>query len=69
MDKYTELYAWMWKSFGDEEFSIDEFRMVFPTSQAPKVIHDLVGKGYISRVDRGTYRLNRPEVFIGSVHP
>ncbi|MBW2000483.1 MAG: hypothetical protein JRJ29_21315 [Deltaproteobacteria bacterium] len=67
MDRYTELYAWMWKSFGGREFTIDEFRMVFPTSQATKVIHDLVGKGYIYRVRRGTYRLTEPGHFVRNI--
>ena len=64
MDRYTELYAWMWKSFGEEDFTVDQFRMVFPTSQAPKVIHDLARKGYISRVGRATYRVAEPEEFV-----
>jgi hypothetical protein len=67
MDKYTELYAWMWKSFGEEEFTIDTFRMVFPTSQAPKVIHDLAMKGYLSRVGRGSYRLTEPGDFVRNI--
>ncbi len=67
MDRYTELYAWMWKSFGEEEFTIDRFRMVFPTSQAPKVIHDLARKGYIHRIGRGTYRLTEPGDFIRNI--
>lgn len=67
MDKYTELYAWMWKTFGDEEFTIDRFRLVFPTSHAPKVIHDLAKKGYISRLRRGAYRLTQPNEFIRNI--
>lgn len=64
MNKYTELYACMWRSFEKKDFSIDEFRMIFPTSQAPKVIHDLIKKGYISRLSRGIYRVTEPEDFI-----
>ena len=67
MDKYTELYGWMWKCFGKEAFTIDEFRMVFPTSQAPKVIHDMLRKGYVSRVSRGTYRMTEPENFVRKI--
>jgi len=26
IDLYTELYGWIWISFGKEEFSIDDFR-------------------------------------------
>jgi hypothetical protein len=67
MDRYTELYAWMWRSFGEEEFTIDTFRMVFPTSQAPKVMHDLAMQGYVSRVARGRYRLTEPGDFVRNV--
>ncbi|MFQ6116988.1 MAG: hypothetical protein ACE5LQ_01840 [Candidatus Bipolaricaulia bacterium] len=67
MDRYTELYAWIFHSFGEAAFSIDEFRATFPTSQAPKVIHDLVGQGYLERVKRGVYRAVRPGRLIESV--
>ena len=67
MDRYTELYAWIFHSFGEEEFSIDQFRATFPTSQAPKVIHDLVEHGYLERVRRGIYRAVKPGTLIESV--
>ncbi len=67
MDKYTELYAWIWRTFQREEFSIDQFRFIFPTSQAPKVIHDLVKKGYLERAGRGIYKAIEPEDFIQGI--
>jgi hypothetical protein len=67
MNQYTELYAWIRHSFGDEPFSIDSFRAVFPTSQAPKVIHDLVGEGYLQRTDRGVYIAVKPEKLIEGI--
>lgn len=67
MDKYTELYAWIWRTFQREEFSIDQFRFTFPTSQAPKVIHDLVKKGYLQRTGRGIYKAIEPEDFIQGI--
>ena len=67
MNQYTELYAWIRHSFGDESFSIDSFRAVFPTSQAPKVIHDLVSEGYLQRTDRGVYRAVKPEKLIEGI--
>lgn len=67
MDQYTELYCWMWSAFGKEQFSLDQFRSVFPTSQAAKVIHDLAKKGYVQRVKRGTYRVTEPGEFIKRV--
>jgi hypothetical protein len=67
MDKYTELYAWIWKAFGREIFSIDQFRSTFPTSQGPKVIHDLVKKGYLRRVSRGVYQAIEPDEFVEKI--
>lgn len=67
MDKYTELYAWIWKAFGMEKFSIDQFRSTFPTSQGLKVAHDLVKKGYLKRLGRGAYGAIEPPKFIESV--
>lgn len=67
MNKYTELYAWIWKTFQREEFSIGQFRSTFPTSQAPKVIHDLVKKGYLERTGRGVYKAIEPEEFIQAI--
>jgi hypothetical protein len=67
MDKYTELYAWIWKAFGREEFSIDQFRLTFPSSQGPKVTHDLVTKGYLKRIGRGVYGAVEPSEFIEKI--
>ena len=67
MDKYTELYAWIWKVFGKEEFSIDQFRSTFPTSQGPKVAYDLVKKGYLRRLSRGIYRAVEPSEFVEKI--
>jgi len=67
MDKYTELYAWIWKVFGEEDFSIDQFRSTFATSQGPKVAHDLVKRGYLSKVGRGIYRTVEPREFVEKV--
>jgi hypothetical protein len=67
MDKYTELYAWVWKTFQGEAFSIDQFRFNFPTTQAPKVIHDLIDKGYLEREERGVYKAIEPKEFIQGI--
>ena len=67
MGKYTELYAWIWKAFGREAFSIDQFRSTFPTSQGPKVAHDLVKKGYLRSLARGVYEAVEPADFIGRI--
>lgn len=67
MEIYTELYAWIWKSFGKSRFSIDQFRSTFPTSQGPKVIHDLVKKGYLKRVKRGSYEAVEPGEFVEKI--
>lgn len=60
MNNYFELYSWIRHSFKSEEFGIDRFRSIFPTSQAPKVIHDLIKQGYLKRVKRGRYKATEP---------
>ena len=67
MNQYTELYAWIRHSFEGEAFTIDGFRSVFPTPQAPKVIHDLLQGGYLHRVSRGVYKAVEPGQLMGSV--
>lgn len=66
MDRYTELYAWIWKAFGKEQFSMDQFRATFPVSQGPKIAHDLVNKGYLKRVGHGVYAAASPSEFAES---
>jgi hypothetical protein len=64
MDKYTELYAWIWKAFGKDSFSIDQFRATFPVSQGPKIAHDLIMKGYLKRVGHGMYTAASPSELV-----
>jgi len=40
---------------------------MFPTSQAPKIVHDLVRDGYLIRVRRGIYQAVTPHHFIEGV--
>ena len=49
MNKYTKMYGWIYTAFGDEEFTIDDFRAVFPSPQHAKIIFDLVHSNYIKR--------------------
>jgi hypothetical protein len=67
MDKYTELYAWIWKAFGRETFSMDQLRATFPTSQAPKVAHDLIKRGYLRQAGRGIYEAVEPYSFVEKI--
>jgi len=64
MDKYTELYAWIWKVFGKESFSMDKFRATFPVSQGPKIAHDLIAKGYLKKAGHGIYAVTEPAQWI-----
>ena len=64
MNKYSKLYGWMYEAFGDKEFSIDDFRAVFPSSHPAKVIHDLIKLNYLDRVKRGTYRVTTPKELV-----
>ncbi len=64
MRRYTKLYGWMHESFGAKEFSIDDFRAVFPSPHPSKVIHDLVRLNYLERIKRGKYRVTSPNKFV-----
>ncbi len=58
------MYGWMHEAFGAREFTIDDFRAVFPSPQPAKVMHDLVRLNYVDRVKRGRYRVVPPERFV-----
>ncbi|MEE8168639.1 MAG: hypothetical protein V3T58_07195 [Candidatus Hydrothermarchaeales archaeon] len=64
MNRYAKMYGWLHEAFGEEEFAIDEFKAVFPSPQPAKIIHDLIGSGYLARVKRGRYRVVPPDDFL-----
>ncbi len=67
MNTYLKLYGWMWNIFGSNQFSLKDFSSTFPSPQAKKVIHDMVGGGYVERISRGRYRAKEPEEFISRI--
>lgn len=64
MRKYMKLYGWMYEAFGGGEFTIDDFRAVFPSPQPGKVMHDLIRLDYVNRIKRGKYRVMAPDKFV-----
>lgn len=64
MGKYMKLYGWMYEAFRDDEFTIDDFRAVFPSSRPCKVMHDLIRLNYVNRIKRGKYRVMAPDKFV-----
>ena len=67
VNRYMKLYAWMNEAFGDREFTIDEFRIVFPSPQPAKTIYDLIKLNYVKRVRRGRYKVVTPSKFIRKI--
>ena len=67
MNKYTKMYGWIFEAFGNEEFSLNEFRATFPSTQHAKVIHDLIHLGYLERINRGRYKTISPERFVSGM--
>ncbi|MBI1974123.1 hypothetical protein HYS54_04890 [Candidatus Micrarchaeota archaeon] len=53
MYRYLELWAILarWR----RTFSLQEFSLFFPSAHPRKVLHDLVGLGFLRRVSRGEY--------------
>ncbi len=67
MNKYLKLYGWLWETFKDKKFSLEEFKAIFPSPQHKKVIFDLVKLGYIERINRGEYRAVKPQKFMEKI--
>ena len=67
MNKYTKMYGWIYAAFGDKEFTINEFKAVFPSPQHAKIIFDLVHSNYIKRVSRGRYKVTPPEELVRQI--
>ena len=64
MNRYTKMYGWLYSTFENNTFSIDDFRMNFPSSQPAKAVYDLIKLDFMKRVKRGKYKVVRPKEFI-----
>ena len=67
MNRYTKMYGWLYNTFGNNTFTIDDFRMTFPSSQPTKIIHDLIKLDFMKRVKRGKYQIIKPEDFVKKI--
>jgi hypothetical protein len=67
MNRYTKMYGWLYTSFENKTFTIDDFRMIFPSSQATKIIHDLIKLDFLKRVKRGRYKVVQPNDFVRKI--
>lgn len=61
------MYGWLYNTFGNSTFTIDDFRMNFPSPQPTKSIHDLIKLDFIQRKKRGTYQIVKPEEFVKNI--
>jgi hypothetical protein len=61
------MYGWMYEAFGTKEFTMNEFKVVFPSPQHAKVIYDLEKLHFINRINRGKYRVIEPDEFIHDI--
>ena len=64
MNRYTKMYGWLNSTFGNTMFTIDDFRMNFPSPQPTKTIYDLIKLDFIRRMKRGKYKVVKPEEFV-----
>jgi len=60
MNRYLELWGWMCEVFGDQSFTIDQFRAEFPSPDPAKVVHDLAKLNLITRLETGVYKSASP---------
>ena len=61
------MYGWLYNTFGNNTFTIDDFRMMFPSPQPTKIIHDLIKLDFMKREKRGKYKIVRPEEFVKKI--
>jgi hypothetical protein len=64
MNRYTKMYGWLYNTFENKTFTIDDFRIIFPSPQPAKIIHDLIKLNFLKRVKRGKYKIMKPEDFV-----
>ena len=57
-DLWVVLLGWR------REFTVAEFRSMFPSPSPNKVLHDMARKGLLERVGRGRYRVNSPRRYV-----
>jgi hypothetical protein len=67
MNRYTKMYGWLYNTFGTTVFTIDDFRMNFPSPQPTKTIHDLIRLEFIKRKKRGAYQIVKPEDYVKKI--
>ena len=67
MNRYTKMYGWLYTTFENKIFTIDDFRMIFPSPQPAKIIHDLIKLDFMTRVKRGRYKVVQPKDFVKKI--
>ena len=67
MGKYIKMYGWMYEVFRNEEFTINDFKAVFPSPSPGKIIYDLIRLNYVDRVKRGRYKVIAPGEFVRKI--
>jgi hypothetical protein len=67
MNRYTKMYGWLYTTFGTTPFTINDFRVMFPSNQPTKTIHDLIKLHFMKRIRHGTYQINRPEEYVRTI--
>ena len=64
MNRNIRIYAWLHEVFGENNFTIDEYRASFPSNQPAKTLFDLVKLGFIIRIKKKVYKTIGPAGFI-----
>ncbi|UCF49418.1 MAG: hypothetical protein JSU91_06640 [Thermoplasmatales archaeon] len=67
MNRYTKMYGWLYNTFENNTFTIDDFRMIFPSPQPTKTIHDLIKLDFMKRIKRGKYKIVKPKDFVKKI--
>ena len=67
MNRYTKMYGWLYNTFENKTFTIDDFRMTFPSSQPAKIIHDLIKLDFMERIKHGKYKMIKPNEYVKKI--
>jgi hypothetical protein len=67
MNRYTKMYGWLYNTFENNTFTIDDFRMIFPSPQPTKAVYDLIKLDFMKRVKRGKYKIVKPKDFVNKI--
>ncbi len=66
MNMRLKVYAYLWKLFGERQFSVNDFAQSFESGNPRKFLSDLAKDDLVKRIKRGVYAAIKPEAVVES---